>query len=130
VEACTGKRAAGFAGSDENDPPENDPPGEAGREIHWRAQPASPPPLEILPSLKGENSYRSHGSSLTFCLTLLPRFSWLPLADFDIFLMDKSSTNGTPWFLLRSIDDLCAKSFLMSAILLYNFEHLTLAYFQ
>jgi hypothetical protein len=32
--------------------------------------------------------------------------------------------------LLRSIDDLCAKSFLMSAILLYNFEHLTLAYFQ
>jgi hypothetical protein len=58
----------GFVGSDENDLPENDPPVEIRREIHGRAQPASPPSLEILRSLKalkGENSYRSHGSSLT-----------------------------------------------------------------
>jgi len=44
--------------------------------------------------------------------------------------MDKSSMNTTAWFLLRSFDDLCAKSFLMLAILLYNFETLTLAYFH
>jgi len=44
--------------------------------------------------------------------------------------MDKSSTNTTAWFLLRSFDDLCAKSFLMLAILLCNFETLTLAFFQ
>jgi len=46
--------------------------------------------------------------------------------------MDKSSTKTTAWFLLRPFDDQCAKSFLMSAIaiLLYNFETLTLAYFQ
>jgi len=63
-------------------------------------------------------------------LTFVPWFSWLALPDFDIFLMDKSSTNTTTWLLVRPFDDLCAKSFLMSAILLYNFETLTLAYFQ
>jgi hypothetical protein len=57
AEACTGKGSAGFAGSDENDPPENDPPGEAGWEIQWRPRPASPPSLEILRSLKGERSH-------------------------------------------------------------------------
>jgi len=64
-----------FVYSDENDPPgqvvysdENDPPEQVGREIHGRAQPASPPSLEILRSLKAlkaENSHGSHGSSLT-----------------------------------------------------------------
>jgi len=65
-----------------------------------------------------------------FCSTILPWFSWLPLPDFDIFLMDKSSTNTTAWFLLRSFDNLSAKSFLMMAIWLYDFETLTLAFFQ
>ena len=50
--------------------------------------------------------------------------------NFDIFLMDKSSTNTTASFLLRSFDDLCTKSFLMLVILLYNFETLTLALFR
>jgi len=49
-------------------------------------------------------------------LTFVPWFSWLALPDFDIFLMHKSSTNTTAWFLVRSFEDLCAKSFLMLAI--------------
>jgi len=60
----------------------------------------------------------------------LSSVAWLSVSDFDIFLMHKSSTNTTGWFLLRSFDDLCAKPFLMLAILLYNFETLTLAYFR
>jgi len=48
---------------------------------------------EILPFLKGENPYGSHDSSLTF----VPWFPWLPVSDFDIFLMDKSSTNTKSW---------------------------------
>jgi len=57
---------------------ENDPPGEpweVRREIDGRARPAS----------------------------FVPWFSW-SVSDFDIFLMDKSSTNAT-WLLLRSFDD-------------------------
>jgi hypothetical protein len=38
-------------------------------------------------------------------LTFVPWLSWLPLCDFDIFLMDKSSTNTTARFLLRSFGD-------------------------
>jgi hypothetical protein len=44
--------------------------------------------------------------------------------------MDKSSSNTAAWFSLRAFDNLCTKSFLMLAILLYNFETLTLAFFQ
>ena len=47
-----------------------------------------------------------------------------------MFRMDKSSMNTTAWFLLRSFDDLCTKSFLMLAILLCNFETLNLGFFQ
>ena len=49
--------------------------------------------------------------------------------NFYASIFSPSSTN-TAVFLLRSFDDLCAKSFLMSAIFLYCFETLTLAYFQ
>ena len=107
---------------------ENDPPGELSWEIHERPRQGSPPSLGILPSLKGDshgshayarrNGYQQPAAPLQFA------------PDFDIFLMEKSSTNATAWFLLRSFDDLCTKSFLMSAILLYNFETLTLAFFQ
>jgi len=83
-----------------------------------------------------------------FVLQLTPQFEWArvehgtiqaclqldvfavlflaALADFDIFLMHKSSMNMTAWFLLRSFDDLCMKSFLMLAIWLCNFETLKL----
>ena len=70
--------------SDENDPPgqvvysdENDRPEQVGREIQWRAQPASPPSLEILRSLKalkGEISYGSRRSSLTSARRSCPGF--------------------------------------------------------
>jgi len=57
----------------------------------------------------------------------LPWFSWLPLRHIpDAQVLDEH--DGV--ILLRSFDDLSAKSFLMLAILLYNFEILTLAYFQ
>ena len=95
-------------GSDENDPPRE--PGEISREIHWRAQPASPRSLEILLSLKGEDSYGSHAYAWRngYQQPAAPR-QFAP--DFDIFLMDKSSTNTTTWFLVRSFDDLVQNPF-------------------
>jgi hypothetical protein len=38
-----------------------------------------------------------------FGLTFVPWFSWLPLSDFDIFLMDIDEHDGV--VLLRSFDD-------------------------
>jgi hypothetical protein len=63
-------------------------------------------------------------------LTFGPWVAWLPLPDFDIIPHGRVLDEHNGVVFAKVVDDLCAKSFLVSAILLYNFETLTLAYFH